>query len=332
MKRLLTIALLLACVLVPLGAYVRLSDAGLGCPDWPGCYGQPTPLHAAAHIDQALAAAPDGPVSFAKAWKEMTHRYLAAALGLLLLAVVALAWQQRRARWLASGLLLLLLVQGVLGMLTVTLLLKPVVVTAHLLGGMSVVALLALWRWRPLVPVLPTRGLVWGLRLLPLLLLVQVGLGGWVSSNQAALACQGFPACNGAWWPPEAQFDGIFHWQRMLAESGQDGLLPVQRVAIHWLHRLGALVVAVTALLLVWRGWRYPRLRPRLAALLLALLLQLVLGAANVLLQLPLPLAVAHNAGAMLLLALSLNLALAVQLPRSRCGVLRADARAVLLR
>lgn len=310
MKRLLTLALLLACIVVPLGAYVRLSDAGLGCPDWPGCYGQLTPLHASAQIDAALQHQPDGPVSHAKAWREMTHRYLAAMLGALAFLLCMLAWRKRRQRILASVLLLLLLVQGLLGMLTVTLLLKPAVVTAHLLGGMSIVALLALWCLRPssrcALPPWQARAL-W---LLPLLVLLQIALGGWVSSNYAALACQGFPQCSGAWWPSGLQFDGAFHWQRALGESRDGTPLQLgQLQAIHWLHRLGALVLSVLVLLLVWRGWCHVVLRARLAWLLAALFLQLLLGAANVWWQLPLSLAVGHNIGAMLLLALSVHLA-----------------------
>ncbi len=309
MKRLLAVALLLACIVVPLGAYVRLSDAGLGCPDWPGCYGHLSPHHAAADIHQAMTLRPDGPVSPAKAWKEMTHRYLAATLGLLVLLAAALAWYRRRQRLPATGLLALLLLQGLLGMWTVTLLLKPAVVTSHLLGGMSIVALLATWRFggSQSVPLSPR--LYWLLCALPLLVLGQVALGGWVSSNYAALACQGFPACNGSFVPPQMQFDGAFHWQRALGESA-DGtpLTLAQLTAIHWLHRLGALLLTLVLLAALQAGWRHAALRPRLLLLALALLLQLSLGAANVLLQLPLPLAVAHNIGAMLLLSSTLLL------------------------
>ena len=310
MKRLLTLALLLACIVVPLGAYVRLSDAGLGCPDWPGCYGQATPLQATVLIDAAMQQQPDGPVSHAKAWKEMIHRYLAAILGVLVFLLCVMAWREQRQRILASALLLLLLVQGLLGMWTVTLLLKPAVVSAHLLGGMSIVAMLALWRFSisPRIALSPGHvRLVW---LLPVLVLLQMALGGWISSNYAALACQGFPLCNGAWWPSGLQFEGAFHWQRALGESSDGTPLQLgQLQAIHWLHRLGALAVSLFVVWLVWRGWRYAALRPRLLWLLAALFLQLLLGAANVWWQLPLSLAVGHNIGAMLLLALSVHLA-----------------------
>lgn len=313
MKRLLLFALLLGCIVVPLGAYVRLSDAGLGCPDWPGCYGQLTPHHAADDIRQAMVQQPDGPVSHAKAWKEMVHRYLAATLGLLILLAAAVAWRRRQQQLATGGLLALLLLQGLLGMWTVTLLLKPAVVTAHLLGGMSIVALLAAAQ-RTAAPQTIPRMHAWLLWLLPLLVWLQIALGGWVSSNYAALACQGFPACNGIYLPDDLQFAGAFHWQRELGESADGSLLQFSQLqAIHWLHRLGALLLSVALLLAVRLNWQHAALRPRLLLLLGALLLQLALGAANVLLLLPLPLAVAHNIGAMLLLALTLSLACSVR-------------------
>ncbi|SCK13944.1 heme A synthase [Vogesella sp. LIG4] len=314
MKRLLLFALLLACIVVPLGAYVRLSDAGLGCPDWPGCYGHLSPHHAADDIRQAMAVQPDGPVSPAKAWKEMTHRYLAATLGLLVLCTAIVAWRQRRHRLAASGLLALLVLQGLLGMWTVTLLLKPAVVTAHLLGGMSIVSLLAASRFAAPTPRAVPRRVGWLLWLLPLLVLAQIALGGWVSSNYAALACQGFPSCNGSYLPDDMQFAGAFHWQRVLGESADGSpLLFSQLTAIHWLHRLGALLLTLLLLAAIQAGWRVAALRPRLRLLAAALVLQLLLGAANVLLQLPLPVAVAHNIGAMLLLASTMSLAFSVR-------------------
>ncbi|MGM8062905.1 COX15/CtaA family protein [Vogesella indigofera] len=315
MRRVLLLALLLVCIVVPLGAYVRLSDAGLGCPDWPGCYGRLSPLHAAPLIQEQHAANPDGPVSMAKAWKEMSHRYLAASLGLLLLALNVLAWRQRRLRGWAALLLLLVCVQGALGMWTVTLLLKPAIVSAHLLGGMTLAALLATccW-WQRRLPQHHAVGAAsFALALLlPLLLLLQIALGGWVSSNYAALACQGFPACNGEWWPA-GQWHGAFHLLRELGE-GPDGapLLSRHLLTIHWVHRLGAALVSLLLLWLVLRLWRQPPLRPLLCLLLGSWLLQLSLGIGNVLLQLPLALAVAHNAGAMLLLIVATLLLLSL--------------------
>lgn len=311
MRKLIGLAILLAAIVVPFGAYVRLSDAGLGCPDWPGCYGQLSPQHAADTIQQAAVANPDGPVSLPKAWKEMTHRYLASALGLVILLTALLAWRWRRDRLPASLLLGGVVLQGLLGMWTVTLLLKPAIVSLHLIGGMSLAAGLGWFGLRhhwPTITVPRAVGvLAW---LLVLAILLQIGLGGWVSSNYAALACQGFPTCNGAWLPSAMRFDHAFHlWRELGAAPDGSPLDSASLVAIHWLHRLGAALVSLLVWGLVLSAWRQAVLRPRLLALLVAWLLQVALGIANVLLLLPLPLAVAHNAGALLLLSVALLLA-----------------------
>lgn len=307
MKKLAWLALLLACVVLPLGAYVRLSDAGLGCPDWPGCYGRLSPAHAAAAIEQAMQLQPDGPVSPDKAWKEMLHRYLAGSLGLLILWQALQAWCSGRQRRIAGLLLLFLALQAVLGMLTVTMRLQPLVVTTHLLLGMSLLALL-LWqaagsRWPGVRVRAGQRRLAW---LLLLSVAGQIALGGWVSSHQAALACQGFPRCNGSWWPSSLADAFVL----------QSGALPMASlVAMHWLHRLGALVVMLVLGLLCWRLWPIPGLRRQLLLLLAVGLLQPMLGVANVLWLHPLPLALAHHAGAMLLLASSCMLLCRLQVP-----------------
>jgi len=298
MKKLAWLALLLACVVLPLGAYVRLSNAGLGCPDWPGCYGQLSPAHAAAAIEQAMQLQPDGPVSPDKAWKEMLHRYLAGSLGLLILWQALHAWWYGRQRRSAGLLLLLLVLQAGLGMLTVSWRLQPLVVTAHLLLGMSLLALLlrqaAASYWPDVRVMAGQRRLAW---LLLLLVAGQIALGGWVSSHQAALACQGFPSCNGSWWPSSSLADAFVL---------QSGALPMASlVAMHWLHRLGALAVLLLLSLLCWRLWSTPGLRRQLLLLLALGLLQPMLGVANVLWLHPLPLALAHHVGAMLLLATS---------------------------
>jgi len=290
------IAWLLACLVVPFGAYVRLSQSGLGCPDWPGCFGQWTPQRAQAQIEHAVSIDPDGPVSPDKAWHEMAHRYLA---GSLVMSVVAIGIRRRR-----QGALLLggLMLQAALGMLTVTRLLAPAMVSAHLLVGMLLAAALSGLAWRTQLPGLPAPpALRTGCWLLFGLLLIQILLGGWVSSNHAALACAGFPVCNGSWWPP-LQFRDAFAGGRMVPASGL--------VTIQWLHRLGALLVSCSVWALLARGWPISRLRPGLICLALAWGLQVSLGAANVLLGLPLPLAVLHNAGAMALLSVTLVLAL----------------------
>jgi len=308
-RPLLIAATLLAFCVVGLGAYVRLSDAGLGCPDWPGCYGHLVGVPDT-HAEQAAAAAafPGKPVETHKAWKEMIHRYAAGTLGLLILGIAISAWRRERESrpWLETGLLALVVFQAVLGMWTVTLLLKPAIVTAHLLGGMATLALLALCLIRE------TKVGAGGtarraematpaLGLLALAAVVgQIVLGGWVSSNYAALACTDFPTCQGRWWP-EADYANAFHVVRELGQTAEGGLLPVSALkAIHWSHRLGALLVLAAvgayAMVLIRRrqrmGWW-------LAALLAA---QVGLGIANVLLSLPLAVAVAHNLGAALLL------------------------------
>ncbi len=306
-RRLALIAAALALFVAVLGAYVRLSDAGLGCPDWPGCYGRITPYHAAEDIAQAHAADPHGPVSAPKAWKEMAHRYFAGGLGLLVFALAFSAWRRGgpSERRLAAALAALIVFQALLGMWTVTLSLKPVVVTGHLMGGLATLSLL-LWlglrrgpgpalqsdaRMKPRLQAAVLMGMV--------LVALQVFLGGWVSSNYAALACPDFPACRGAWWP-EPDFGRGFHFARELGQAADGGRLSMEALtAIHLAHRLGA------ALVLGYLFWLAARLWPvtKAGAGLLALaLLQAALGIGNVVLGLPLPLAVAHSAGAALLL------------------------------
>lgn len=309
MRRLIWAALLLAAIVVPFGAYVRLSHAGLGCPDWPGCYGRISPSHATDSIRHAQSLAPDGPVSLGKAWKEMLHRYLAGSLTLLILLIAWRAWREKRLRRPASLLLALVAVQAMLGMLTVTLLLRPAIVTSHLLGGMAVLQVLG---WMAMSQGLAAVEASHALRRLSgalvASLLLQVALGGWVSSNYAALACQGFPACNGQLWPA-LRFDQAFHVFRELGEAPDGSLLTqASLVTIHWMHRLGALLVSLLVLSVLGAGWRCRALRLHLACLAAAWGLQVCLGVANVMWQLPLPLAVAHNGCAALLLMTALLL------------------------
>ncbi len=226
-------ALCLTFVVVVAGAYVRLSDAGLGCPDWPLCYGKPIPAQVA-----------DGhPV--AKQWKEMGHRYLAGALGFLLLALAFLAFRQRKAPGLAAAIVVLVLFQAALGMWTVTLLLKPAIVTAHLLGGMTLFALLAWFNLlqRTHVPAAEARALRLPAALALLAVAAQIALGGWVSANYAALACLDLPLCRGQLVPP-MDFANAFHLVRELGQTAQGELLTNEALtAIHWTHRMFALVV-----------------------------------------------------------------------------------------
>lgn len=302
----------LTFTVIVFGAYVRLSDAGLGCPDWPGCYGQLSPWHAGERIAAALDADPLGPVSHAKAWKEMLHRYLAGGLGLAILLIAVLAWRRLppARRVLPVALLVLVSFQALLGMWTVTQQLKPMVVAAHLLGGMTTLALLVwlLLRERP-IPV-GVRAPVPLARVALLLVLAQIALGGWVSANHAAMICPDFPTCQGTWWPP-ADFAAGFGLTHPLGGLDAEAL-----TAIHLSHRIGAVLVLSFAL---WLVARLARLSAAAAAWLLGIVCgQFLLGVANVLLGLPLPVAVAHNAGAAALLSclVWINVRLASGSPR----------------
>lgn len=307
------LATVLTLALVTIGAYVRLSDAGLGCPDWPGCYGQISPVHASDEISLAVAeqGGDHGPVSMHKAWKEMVHRYIAGFLGLMLLAIAVTAWRKRhvlrQSPALPIALLAVVVVQASLGMWTVTLLLKPVIVSLHLMGGMTVLAMLTWLSMRQLRlrSAEPSNQIAHlrGAALIGLILVIaQIALGGWVSSNYAALACPDLPMCRGAWVPP-MDFNNAFHVLRELGMTPQGELLSNEALtAIHWIHRLGALVVAVYTLYFAQRLMKFSSMRG-LGLLLLAILaLQITLGVLNVVYSLPLALAAAHNGGAALLL------------------------------
>ncbi len=309
-NKLVLVATLLTLCVVVLGAYVRLSDAGLGCPDWPGCYGTLTVPQSETALQHAQTAYPDSPVEHGKAWKEMIHRYFAGALGLLVLAIFVMAWRTRRevkvSPWLPTVLLVLIILQAALGMWTVTLLLKPAVVTAHLIGGMSTLAILT-WiahRHHGLIPtrILQSEGLRFWVRGALIILFAQIFLGGWTSTNYAALACTDFPTCHGAWFP-EMDFGNAFHWLRELGQGADGKALPLAAyTAIQWTHRVGALVTFIYLGLLGLRLINQPELK-RIAIIMLALLIaQIGLGIANLLLHLPLVLAVGHNMGAALLL------------------------------
>ncbi|WP_341785816.1 COX15/CtaA family protein [Metapseudomonas otitidis] len=302
------LATVLALVVVLLGAYTRLTHAGLGCPDWPGCYGFIGVPQTDAQLAHAERHFPEAPVEAQKGWNEMVHRYFAGALGLVILglAVHALVRRGRDGQPLRLPLVLLgvVITQAAFGMWTVTLKLWPQVVTAHLLGGFTTLALLFLLSLR-LSGALPALGLPAGLRRLAAaalaLVIGQIALGGWVSSNYAAVACVDLPTCHGQWWPA-MDFANGFHLTQHIGPNYLGGQLDSDaRTAIHMTHRLGALVVTLTLLALAWR-LRGEGLG-RLAGLLLAVLaLQVGLGISNVLFHLPLPVAVAHNGGGALLL------------------------------
>lgn len=285
MKRLALFAVALTFVVVVVGAYVRLSDAGLGCPDWPLCYGRPIP-----------EAADD-----VRAWKEMGHRYLAGALGLVVFALWIAAWRKRQSPWLATAIAALVVLQATLGKWTVTMLLKPAIVVAHLAGGMALLGLLTwylLQRSGYAAPGAPALRLPAAAALA--VLAIQILLGGWVSANYAALACPDLPLCLGQALPP-MDFANAFHVRRELGRTGAGELLAHDAlVAIHWSHRVFALVVVAVA------GWAVVKtftIWPRGALVAgLILVVQFALGVSNVAFNLPLALAAAHNAGAAALL------------------------------
>lgn len=300
LTRLIVLTAALAWLVVTLGAYVRLSDAGLGCPDWPGCYGQLGAPTSAQAMRAAEAAFPAQPVEVHKAWKEMIHRYAAGTLGLLILFIFLRAWREKAAILKpAAALLALVLFQALLGRWTVTELLRPAIVSAHLLGGMATVALLA---WLVLAQGRARRSgqsaaaprILAGAALL--VVAMQIALGGWTSSHNAALICGAGLSCRGEWMPA-MDFAAAFFPGGAAAPSLE------ALTAIHWSHRLGALVVAGVVASLSLALLRSEGMR-RLGWLLLALLAaQIGLGLVNVALALPLATAVAHNAVAALLLA-----------------------------
>lgn len=312
-------AVVLTFVVVVVGAFVRLTDAGLGCPDWPGCYGHPTPKHAEHAIAKAVQdqGGEHGPVSIQKAWHEMVHRYLAGTLGLLILAIAAMSWTTRVRRtqspWLPTGLLLLVILQAALGMWTVTLLLKPVIVTLHLLGGMATFALLTWLAMRQLpLPASPAPWLRPWAALGLALLSAQIALGGWVSTNYAALACIDLPTCHNA-WVPKMDFQHGFQLLRELGQTAAGDKLSYDALtAIHWTHRVGAVVVAVYLTVLALVTVRVQALRGIALMLGCVLILQLILGVSNILTGLKLAVAVGHNAGAALLLGVLVMLNFAV--------------------
>ncbi|WP_395503458.1 COX15/CtaA family protein [Ectopseudomonas mendocina] len=324
--RLALFATLLTVVVVLLGAYTRLTHAGLGCPDWPGCYGflgVPMSEH-----KQAIAEArfPEAPVEVAKGWYEMIHRYFAGSLGLVILVIAVQAVRRREEPAqpvkLPLAVLALVILQGAFGMWTVTLQLWPQVVTAHLLGGFATLSLLTLLtlrlsgRFAPLQ--LPGR-----LRALAaaclLLVIGQIALGGWVSSNYAAVACVDLPTCHGEWWPA-MDFGKGFHLTQHIGPNYLGGQLDSDaRTAIHMSHRIGAVLVTLALLVLAWR-LHAARLSRLAGLLVLALAVQVSLGISNVIFHLPLLVAVAHNAGgaALLLTMVLINYRLRAASPAMR--------------
>lgn len=312
-RRLALAGVLLTLVVVVLGAWVRLSAAGLGCPDWPGCYGHLSVDSAAENVDAINQAFPDRPFEYQKAIKEMVHRYFASGLGLLILVLAGLAIANRddpeQPVALPMALVALVILQGLLGMWTVTLLLKPLIVVLHLIGGLTTLSLLAWLAMHRPAPAHRTSTSGSNLRTLATVglavLALQIALGGWTSSNYAALACPDFPTCQNRFWPEMDAKDAFVLW-RGLGIDYEGGVLDhPARVAIHFVHRLGAIAAAIILGLVSFLAWRRgPTPAVRTAGVLLGIVLiaQLILGPVMVVRALPLSLATAHNAVAALLL------------------------------
>ena len=321
-KNLLIFGILLAFCVISLGAYVRLSDAGLGCPDWPGCYGKLLGVPDSHHeVNAAQAAFPHAPVEAAKAWKEMIHRYLAGILGLVIAALAVLAIWPRRQAMIAPHIFLvgLVLVQAALGMLTVTWLLKPVIVTLHLLGGMLILATLVGIRasHAPAHIDITTPALKTAAWVITAIVLTQIALGGWTSANYAAMACSDYPLCQGQLMPADMDWSHAFVFNRELGQTSDGQMLSLQTLtAIHWTHRCFALIVLAACVAFAMRLKQHDDTRQFGQLLLAAVVLQVLLGISNVWLQWPLGLAVLHNTGAAILLAVTVYTT--VQLQRAK--------------
>jgi len=329
--RLLTVVtLFLTFDLVLFGAFTRLTDSGLGCPDWPGCYGAASPIGAHGDISAAQAAMPTGPVTFSKAWIEMIHRYLATGVGVLITVLAVQTWRQRAQVPVAPAWPLLTLVwvcvQGAFGALTVTMKLFPAIVTLHLLFGLGLLALLRVQairyaqadaQWpQATVP----RAAVAGLWAVFGLLWLQIALGGWVSTNYAVLACTDFPTCHGRWWPEMDFASGFQFWRELGQSRSGEGIPFTALTAIHFTHRLVAVAVLAA---LAWAAWRLlreadPAVRRQGRWLAALAALQLLTGLSNVVLNWPLVAAVAHTGGAAALVVVMTGALLSVRaLPSS---------------
>jgi len=318
------LTLFLTFDLVLFGAFTRLTDSGLGCPDWPGCYGSASPLGAHGDIQSAQTALPSGPVTHGKAWVEMTHRYLATGVGALIALLAAWSWWAKRravqaiSPWWASATLVWVCLQGAFGALTVTMKLYPAIVTAHLLGGLVLLALLVVQSesYRPVPLALPA-SLRRGVSIVALLAIVQIALGGWVSTNYAVLACRDFPTCQGAWWPA-MDFEHGFTLLRELGAGKDGGYLPFAALtAIHVAHRIGAAVLLSALVWLAWllRARREPAAGRWAIALVGVALWQLASGLSNVVLGWPLLSALAHTGGAAMLVVLLTTLVVRMLAP-----------------
>ncbi len=308
-RKLLQISIILALIVVILGAYTRLGDAGLGCPDWPGCYGQ---LIVPDVVDGTKIEGYDRPVEAAKGWKEMVHRYAASALGLVIIILWFLALKGKTQRFqsmlLPSFTALFVMLQGAFGMWTVTLMVHPGIVTTHLIGGFVTTALLV---WLYLNQNHQTSAYRHTLSRHKYLLFItlfvlslQIILGGWTSTNYAALSCgDQFPTCLGSWWP-DMDFVRALYWGPIGAEHDYEfGVLENQaRAAIQMMHRIGALITTILIIFLIFSFRNYMHLKDNLLLIGGLLIAQVSLGILNIVLSLPMVIAVLHNAVALLLL------------------------------
>jgi heme a synthase len=308
LRALTLLTLFLTFDLVLFGAFTRLTDSGLGCPDWPGCYGSASPVGAREEISQAQAVQPTGPVTHKKAWIEMIHRYLATGVGVLILTLAVYSWRERKltqiSPWWASFTLVWVCVQGAFGALTVTMKLFPAIVTLHLLGGMFLLALLQVQaqRYAQSETSVPREALRPSTKALLLAstaaLWVQMALGAWVSTNYAVLACTEFPACQGSWWP-RMNFAEGFEWWRPLGQTAAGANISFEALtAIHYVHRLFAYVLLILMGALAWRLWAVDGWQRSARWLAILATLQLLTGLSNVVLGWPLLAAVMHTGGA----------------------------------
>ena len=313
-KNLVLGATILALCVVVFGAYVRLTDAGLGCPDWPGCYGTLTVPESVAAIEEAQANYPNSIIDKGKAWIEMIHRYIAAILGLMILSFAYLAFKNKNdinvRPSLVYGLLGLVIAQGMLGMWTVTELLMPIIVSLHLLGGMTTLGLLTYITHRhwgsvsdTLITLKPISQKL--IRFSLVILFIQIFLGGWTSTNYAALACTDFPTCHGELIPPMDFSNGFTLW-RELGMTAQGDALTLQALqAIQWIHRIGAFIFVSYFLYIIYLMSKFKSCNLYRNLLVIVISFQFIIGVLNLLLHLPLALATMHNLGAALLVIIT---------------------------
>ncbi|MFI5444511.1 heme A synthase [Polaromonas sp. UC242_47] len=342
------VTLFLTFDLVLFGAFTRLTDSGLGCPDWPGCYGHASPVGAQQHISAAQTAMPTGPVTHSKAWIEMVHRYLATGVGVLILTLAVFTWRERRVAkrghagaergghvispWWPTATLVWVCIQGAFGALTVTMKLFPMIVTLHLLGGLVLLALLQAQAVRYTQAQDASRRVAlpagtWLLLAATFVLLwLQIALGGWVSTNYAVLACSEFPACQSSFWPAMDFREGFTFWRALGAGLDGDNISFQALTAIHYVHRLAAYLVFAALLLLAWQLKRMPAMRSYGLWIGGLALWQFATGLSNVVLGWPLVAAVSHTGGAAALVVVLTGAIFSSRPAQARVGASKLSA------